>query len=780
MNKHSYKVLEFDKLLEEVGKYAILEETYLKFVEFEPYKDLNIIGKELEIVSDMMELFQFDGGLELSGITNINQLLKKIELIGTYLDAEELNRIKKALRVIRVLKNKLDETENKYKSFNNRYKKLPTYKGIEDLIEAAIELNGDIKDTASIDLRDIRVNKKLISANIRDKFDALMNNPDYSKAIQDRIITERDGRSVIPIKADFKGQIKGIEHDRSGSGQTVFIEPLSVVALNNKKRELLVKEREEIRKVLLRLTDMVRTNSEGISEIGEAILDLDFLTAKVKYSLDNNCKIPKLINKERINLIDARHPFIPKDEVVPLSFSVGDRFNLMLITGPNTGGKTVALKTAGLLTLMTQSAIPIPASEKTEIGVFSGVYADIGDEQSIVQNLSSFSAHLKNVQEILSVVNRGSLVLLDELGSGTDPMEGSAFAMAVLDFLREKNAKALVSTHYSEVKAYGYNEEGVESASMEFNAETLAPTYRLLLGIPGESNALKIARGLGISEEIIGRAEKYISEEDKKVESMIAGIKEKSGEVEKMQLELSELKSQAKLFKAEYEQKLIDIEKEKNEMISKAYDEANQLVKNAEEKAKALIKKIQTEDVKKEELKAASKSLSMLRRAIDEDKKKKVKKPKIKSLDIKFKKGEKVFVKSLTQEATVLKIMEDRQELQVQAGILKLVIEYSDVKKLEEKKVNNFTKAHQVKRSNSSSKIDLRGKMIDDAIHELESYLDKAMLTGYNYVQVVHGKGTGALRKGIQKYLKTSNYVAEFRDADQNEGGLGCTIVQLK
>lgn len=780
MNNHSLKVLEFDKLKAELAEYAYIDKTKENIMGLKPYRDSTELKRELDSTMHFFELLKYDGGIELSGIKDMEGLIKKIELVGTYFYPEDLLIIRKNLRVFRLAKTKFEELQDKYRSLYLKTKDVPTFKGIEDLIDKSIEDNGEIADTASPEIRDIRRHKRNISDNIKSKFDGILNNPTYAKAIQEKIVTIRDGRHVIPIKADFKGVIKGIEHDRSATGQTVFIEPLTIVSLNNKMRELEVREREEVKKILLRLTDLVRLNKDGINQIANVILELDMYYAKAMYGIENNCVRATITEKEKLNLIKARHPFIPKDEVVPLTFSIGKDYDIMLITGPNTGGKTVALKTAGLLALMALSGMLIPADEKTEIGMFTGIYADIGDEQSIEQNLSSFSGHLKNVQEILESVNKGSLVLLDELGSGTDPMEGSAFAMAVIDYLKDKKVKSIISTHYSEVKAYGYNEEGVESASMEFNSETLSPTYRLLLGIPGESNALKIAKRLGLSKEIIDRAEKYISEEDKKVESMISSIKEKSNKLESMEEEITKLKEQAEIFKAEYEDKLRRVEAEKNDIIKSAYEESDKLVKDAQAKAKALIEKIKKDENKKEELKATEKSLNMLRQAIRKDREKTIKKEAKIINKIKLTKGEKVYIKSLNGEAQVLKIDEGKGTAQVQAGILKLVVSFDDIKKLEVKKAKKQVKAFVSTRSSAKSEIDLRGRMVDDAIHELEEYLDRAMLSGYNEVYIIHGKGTGMLRKGVQNFLKTSRYIASYRDANQNEGGLGCTVALLK
>lgn len=778
MNRHSYTVLEFDKLREEISNYSAIEENHYKILGLEPFKDFSSLNRELDVLRDFTDFLKFDGGLETAGMKDICKMTKKSQLIGTYLDVEDLWDINHNLRLFRVFKNRLDDL-NKYKDLRDKFNDVPILRGIEDTINKAIDNNKEIKDDASLDLRDIRIHKKTLAMNIKRKFDELFNEPQFAKVFQEKIITERDGRSVVPVKADFKGQLKGIEHDRSSSGQTVFIEPLSIVALNNKNRELEIKEREEIRKILLRITDYIRNSKDDIDRVGEAVITLDILNARAMYGIEKKCVVPNINNREILTLVDARHPFIPASSVVPLTFEIGKDYNTLLITGPNTGGKTVALKTAGLLTLMALSGIPIPAHEHSSIGFFTGVYADIGDEQSIEQSLSSFSAHLKNVQEIFENVTRASLVLLDELGSGTDPAEGSAFAMAVIDYLKDKKCKSIITTHYSEVKAHGYNEEGIETASMEFNVETLSPTYRLLIGIPGESNALTIARRLGVSEEVINKAKSYISDDNKKIEKMISNIKDKADELDIMKRQVEFLKEAAQRDKEAFEEKLRVLEKEKNDILKEAYEKADRMMKEMQSKAAALVEKIQKEDNKKEDIKNVQKSLNMLRSALQDDKTKTVaEKPKV-ARKVDFKVGERVFVNSLNQFANVLKINLSKETVQVQAGILKLEVSLDDVKVVEEKKqkvYNSFSH----KKTAVRSEIDLRGKMVDEAVYELETYLDRAVMNSYNEVYVIHGKGTGALREGILNYLKKCPYVKEYRIGGHGEGGLGCTVVTLK
>ena len=778
MNRHSYTVLEFDKLREEISNYSAIEENHYKILGLEPFKDFSSLNRELDILRDFTDFLKFDGGLETAGMKDICKMTKKSQLIGTYLDIEDLWDINHNLRLFRVFKNRLEDL-NKYKDLRDKFNDVPILRGIEDIINKTIDNNKEIKDDASLDLRDIRIHKKTLAMNIKRKFDELFNEPQFSKVFQEKIITERDGRSVVPVKADFKGQIKGIEHDRSSSGQTVFIEPLSIVALNNKNRELEIREKEEIRKILLRITDYIRNSKDDIDRVGEAVITLDILNARAMYGIEKKCVVPNINNREVLTLVEARHPFIPVSSVVPLTFEIGKDYNTLLITGPNTGGKTVALKTAGLLTLMALSGIPIPAHEHSSIGFFTGVYADIGDEQSIEQSLSSFSAHLKNVQEILENVTKASLVLLDELGSGTDPAEGSAFAMAVIDYLKDKKCKSIITTHYSEVKAYGYNEEGIETASMEFNVETLSPTYRLLIGIPGESNALTIARRLGVSEEVINKAKSYISDDNKKIEKMISNIKDKADELDIMKRQVEFLKEAAQRDKEAFEEKLRVLEKEKNDILKEAYEKADRMMKEMQSKAAALVEKIQKEDNKKEDIKNVQKSLNMLRSALQDDKTKTVtEKPKV-ARKVDFKVGERVFVNSLNQFANILKINLSKETVQVQAGILKLEVSLDDVKVVEEKKqkvYNSFSH----KKTAVRSEIDLRGKMVEEAVYELETYLDRAVMNSYNEVYVIHGKGTGALREGILNYLKKCPYVKEYRIGGHGEGGLGCTVVTLK
>lgn len=778
--KKNYDVLEFYKIINELIDLSRLEKTKEKFLDIDIIKEKSILDRELMLMKEMIDFYKYDDGLELAGLADITKMMNSIDIIGSYLSVEDLATLKKNLTIFRISKSRAKNVRDKYKTIWNLFSDVEEVREIENFISEAINDEGILKDDASIGLRDVRRQKQNINANIKEKFDELISNKNTQNAIQERIVTQRNDRYVIAVKTDFKGLIKGIEHDRSATGSTVYIEPLNVVSLNNKLREYEAREREEIRKILLRITEIVKTKKEEILEIKEILERLDFIDAKTTYSVNKKCIVPKIINKEYLKLVEARHPLIDENTVVPINFELGNPENIMLITGPNTGGKTVTLKVAGLLTIMALSGIPIPANEKTEVGYFHNVLADIGDEQSLEQNLSSFSGHVSKIKDIIEHASSKSLVLMDELGSGTDPMEGAAFAMAIIDYLNKKHVTSIITTHYSEVKAYAFNTTGIKSASMEFNVETLSPTYRLLEGIPGESNALIIARKYGISEEIIENAKSYISEDNQRVEEMLKSIKEKNDKLEMMHVQLEATRAELDKQKNIYEQKMVKLENEKNEIIKRAYEEADNYLKNMQAKAKNLIDKINSEESKKEDAKNAQRSLNMLRESFITDKKKNVKEKKIITQNVDFAVGEEVLVKTMNQNGKILKIMPDNR-IQVQTGILKLVVSTDDIVKIQKKKTNKFKNFASLKRTSQvRGEIDLRGMNADEAIAELETYMDRAMLTGYHEIYIIHGKGTMVLRKKIHEYLRTSKYVTEFKDANQNEGGVGCTIVTLK
>ncbi|WP_288847990.1 endonuclease MutS2 [uncultured Sneathia sp.] len=772
-------ILEYYKIKNELIDYAILNSTKEKFLDLTLYTSKEKLEEELSLMLDMIDFYKYDDGFSIEVIKDIDTPLKSLEILGSYLETVDLSNIRMDIILYRKCKSRAKNVRDKYKRIYDLFVSSIDTKDLETVLNDIIDDDGNILETASPLLKDVRKQKHIINETIKDKLEGYINDPKFSNAIAEKFITTRNDRYVLAIKTDFKGLIKGIEHDKSSTGNTTYLEPLGIVSLNNRLREYEAREREEIRKILIRITEYIRGKKEEVLSINETLKRLDFLNAKVIFSHNHDCTVPKILTKGTFKLVNARHPFIPKDKVVPISFSIDEKSSLMLITGPNTGGKTVTLKVAGLLSIMALSGIPIPSDESSQILMFDRILADIGDEQSIEQNLSSFSSHVSSIANILKDSTSKSLILLDELGSGTDPIEGAAFAMSIIDYLNNMGCYGIISTHYSEVKAHAYNNQGIKTSSMEFDVKTLAPTYRLIEGIPGESNALIIAKKYGISDDIIQNAKSYISEDNKKVEKMLQAIKKQNEDLELANEKVRALTEELNEKKEEYNKKIFDLEYQKEEILNESIKKADEYIRNMQAKAKALIEKINQEDASKQNVKDTQRSINMLYNSIIEDKKKSSKPSKIKIKDTGFSVGEEILVKSLNKTAKIIKILDTKASLQVQAGILKMVIPIADAIKLKHK--NTKPKGTVIyKRSDSKTEIDVRGMIASEAIHDIESFLDKAVLTGYTLVYIVHGKGTMVLRQKIREYLKTSPYVKEFKDAEQNEGGHGCTVVTLK
>lgn len=772
-------ILEYYKIKNELIDYAILNSTKEKFLDLTLYTSKEKLEEELSLMLDMIDFYKYDDGFSIEVIKDIDTPLKSLEILGSYLETVDLSNIRMDIILYRKCKSRAKNVRDKYKRIYDLFVSSIDTKDLETVLNDIIDDDGNILETASPLLKDVRKQKHIINETIKDKLEGYINDPKFSNAIAEKFITTRNDRYVLAVKTDFKGLIKGIEHDKSSTGNTTYLEPLGIVSLNNRLREYEAREREEIRKILIRITEYIRGKKEEVLSINETLKRLDFLNAKVIFSHNHDCTVPKILTKGTFKLVNARHPFIPKDKVVPISFSIDEKSSLMLITGPNTGGKTVTLKVAGLLSIMALSGIPIPSDESSQILMFDRILADIGDEQSIEQNLSSFSSHVSSIANILKDSTSKSLILLDELGSGTDPIEGAAFAMSIIDYLNNMGCYGIISTHYSEVKAHAYNNQGIKTSSMEFDVKTLAPTYRLIEGIPGESNALIIAKKYGISDDIIQNAKSYISEDNKKVEKMLQAIKKQNEDLELANEKVRALTEELNEKKEEYNKKIFDLEYQKEEILNESIKKADEYIRNMQAKAKALIEKINQEDASKQNVKDTQRSINMLYNSIIEDKKKSSKPSKIKIKETGFSVGEEILVKSLNKTAKIIKILDTKASLQVQAGILKMVIPIADAIKLKHK--NTKPKGTVIyKRSDSKTEIDVRGMIASEAIHDIESFLDKAVLTGYTLVYIVHGKGTMVLRQKIREYLKTSPYVKEFKDAEQNEGGHGCTVVTLK
>jgi DNA mismatch repair protein MutS2 len=603
-----------------------------------------------------------------------------------------------------------------------------------------------------------------------------------STMLSDAIITIRNDRFVIPVKQEYRSVYGGIIHDQSSSGQTLFIEPQAIVQLNNVLQETRVKETQEIERILVELSEKVGAFTPELLHNVKVLAQIDFLVAKAKYAKAIKGSKPILNNEGRVKLFKAKHPLIPNDVVVANDIFLGDEFTTIVITGPNTGGKTVTLKTIGLCTLMAQSGLQIPALDGSETAVFSSVYADIGDEQSIEQSLSTFSSHMVNIVDILKHVDYDSLVLFDELGAGTDPQEGAALAISILDEVYKRGARVIATTHYPELKAYGYDREGVINASVEFNVETLSPTYKLLIGVPGRSNAFEISKRLGLEENVISNARSHIGEDTNKVENMIASLEDSRKKAEEEELEAKNHLKQAEILHKDLQKQIDEYHQERDAMVEKAAKEAAAIVENAQREAEAIIadlRKLRLEkhaDVKEHELIDAKKRL--------EEAAPKVKKTTNKAarpLDKSLKPGDEVKVVSFGQKGHLIEKVSNN-EWQVQIGIMKMKVKESDLEFIKSTKVKETKPLTTIKGRDYhvSVELDLRGERFENAISRVEKYVDDALLAGYSSVSIIHGKGTGALRSGVQEYLKNHRSVKRIRFGEAGEGGTGVTVVEFK
>ena len=779
------KTLEFDKIKQYMKEQAITFFGKEKVEEMLPSTSVKVVQKWQNETEEAASLLLRKVELPLSPISDIDSVLKKVAM-GGVLNPKELLEICDVLRIARRLKGYLASDEIEISYLNDYFDNLYTNKNLEDEIERCIKSEEEIDDRASKELYDIRRKIANLELQIKDKLNEIVRS--NSKYLQDAVITFRNDRYVIPVKQEYKGEVEGLMHDYSASGSTVFIEPSSVFQKNNEIRELKNEEKLEIERILSLLTQMVSPLTMQIEMSLENIGMIDFIFAKAKYGLSIDGFMPKLNTDNYINLKKARHPLIEKSKVVPIDVWLGKEFTTLVITGPNTGGKTVTLKTVGLLTIMAECGLLIPASENSEIAIFENIYTDIGDEQSIEQSLSTFSSHMTNIVSILSEVSKDSLVLLDELGSGTDPVEGAALAMATLDHLHSIGSPTIATTHYSELKTYAIQTEGVENASCEFNVETLKPTYKLLIGFPGKSNAFAISKRLGLSEEILEKASSYLSAEDVRFEDVISDMEEDIRNAreerelsKKMLLEASDTKK-----RIEDEQK--KLEDKKDAILLKAKEQARDILLEAEEEANEIIKELtllKSQKQKDDRNKRAEENRKKLKKSISEIQKdltipKKEVKNSLDPNDVTP--GEKFYIPSLDQEVTAISRPDKKGNVMVQSGIIKLTTHISQLEKInmpqKEAKVavNSYVKS---KAQTISSEINLLGNTVDEAIETLDKYLDDAYLSGVGQVRIVHGKGSGALRNGIHQYLKKHPHVKSYRLGVYGEGDSGVTIVEL-
>ncbi|HJV44412.1 MAG TPA: endonuclease MutS2 [Bacillota bacterium] len=782
MGDRTFQTLEFNKVIEQLMRYASSSLGKEIIDELTPTTDVEEATRRQQFTFEGYTVLRIKGTAPLGGIRDIRRPISKAHL-GGILSALELLDISSTLssgwRLKRFIEN--IEEEHEIPLLTELVQGIERVQAVDEEISSCINEHGEIVDQASPTLGQIRSQIRMTEGRIKDKLDQIMRSSSYQKMLQENIVSVRGDRYVIPVKQEYRHVFGGMVHDQSASGATLFIEPEAVVQANNQLREWRFKEEREIERILQRLSGMVAEHFEFIKENVSILAELDFIFAKAAYAHSIRATQPKLNSKGYIKLRRARHPLIPIKEVVPIELEMGKEYTSLIITGPNTGGKTVTLKTIGLHALMAASGLHIPADEECEMAIFSGIYADIGDEQSIEQNLSTFSGHMTNIVRILNEMDGNSLILLDELGAGTDPTEGAALAIAILDKMYQRGARVVATTHYSELKAFAYNSKNVLNASVEFDVETLRPTYRLLIGVPGRSNAFAIAGRLGLSEEIIEVAKEQVSHEDIKIETMIASLADDRLKAEQDRKRAEELTTEAEAIRFELEKERAKFVEEKNELLVKAEHEARRSVAQARKEAEEIISQLRRL-AQEEQVGIKEHKLIEAKKRLDESVPTFVKEQKKKSgVRTGFRIGDEVRVPSLGQKGEVIADL-GNQEFQIQMGIMKMNMKAEDlelIKPTKKKEVVTYTRVR-LSRDTVRPELDLRGYTIDDAILAIDKYLDDAVMSNLHQVALIHGKGTGALRVGVHNFLKKHRSVQSFRFGGQGEGGLGATIVELK
>ncbi|NTW72489.1 MAG: endonuclease MutS2 [Eubacteriaceae bacterium] len=788
MNQKTIRTLEFNKIVAILAGFAVSESGKEEILKITPDTDAAKILQMLDETDEGVMALVKNGNIPLSGFFDIRYVLKKAR-INSILTLRELVRVKDLLKIAGDVMKYLAEIKDLQTQMPNLSEMNSMLDKVSHLykkIDQSIVSEEEVSDSASPELFRIRreINKK--NHQIREKLNSMISSPAYQKYLQDNIITIRQDRFVIPVKQESRGSVPGIIHDQSSSGATLFIEPMAVVELNNGLRTLYLQEDKEIEKILAELTVRVAENTDSLQTDFEILLKLDIIFAKSKYALDLGCNRPKISENKILDLKQCRHPLIDRSKVVPSDIRLGRDFNALIITGPNTGGKTVALKTAGLMCLMAQSGMFIPVKDGSEICIFKSIFADIGDEQSIEQSLSTFSSHMTNIVGIIQKVEEGSLILLDELGAGTDPTEGAALAMAILDYLHRKGAYTMVTTHYSELKQYALSTPGMENASVEFDVNTLSPTYKLSIGVPGKSNAFEISRRLGLKEEVITEAKEYLSEEKIRFEDVIKEIEDNRKKISEELKTAAQIRLDNEILMSNIEKlkQEADLYKEKAKL--EAAEESLKIIRDAKEEAGLIIKEMQ--QIRESRPKDSFRDLEILRKELKEkedrisDKYKRVATISQKS-EKPFKKGDHVLVKSLNQKGFIIQEPGEDGMAMVEIGIMKMKMNISDMihKEPDKKAVNRFSrKSVNSKATSIKSSIDLRGMNAEEVVMDLEKYIDDAYLANLKQVTIVHGKGTGVLRKAVHQLLKRNGHVEAYRFGEFNEGGDGATIVTIK
>ncbi len=793
MNEKVLKTLEYNKIIQRLTDFACSKEAKERCLALHPLTDKAEIEHLQQQVADALTRLFKAGHLSFSGVHSIHESLKRLE-IGGSLNTTELLRICNLLEAAKRAKafSRSEKSDLPDDSLTAYFQELEPLTPLQEEIRRCILSEDEIADDASPALHKIRKSMRGMNDKIRNQMNSMINNSTTRAYLQDTVITMRDGRFCLPVKAEAKSQVPGMIHDQSSTGSTLFIEPLAVVNLNNELRELFLKEQEEIEVILANLSNLVGEYSEQLAHDYEILVELDFIFAKANLASEYDGVAPTFNEEGRIHIKKGRHPLLDKKKVVPIDVRLGDDFQLLIVTGPNTGGKTVSLKTVGLLTLMGQSGLHIPASERSELAIFEEVFADIGDEQSIEQSLSTFSSHMTNIVRILNQVNDRSLVLFDELCAGTDPTEGAALAISILSRLHAYGARIMATTHYSELKVFALSTPGVENACCEFDVETLSPTYRLLIGVPGKSNAFAISQKLGLSPDLIEDAKGRISENDENFEDLLADLEASRITIEKEHAEINQYKREVEALKEKLEQKQERLDNSRDKILREANEQAMAILKEAKDAADETIRNFNKYGKGTAPMSEMEKERTKIRNKMSETEKKLSNGKKAAAPNHKVPKnlrvGDSVKVLSMNLKGTVHTLPNAKGELYVQMGILRSLVNVNDLVLLEEdtspaSKKFSKTGAGKIKMAKSASvstEINLIGKTTDEAIALLDKYLDDAYIAHLPSVRIVHGKGTGALRNAVQSHLKRCKIVKSYHLGEFGEGDAGVTIAEFK
>lgn len=792
MREKTLRILEYNKILTKLEEQAGSEMAKKVVSGLRPFHEIPVIRDMLMETTEAVRLILHKGPLPLGGFYDIEDSLHRARKGGS-LTMKQLLQIHFNLSLARRVTTFLKSDLPPLPVIQSIGEVIAVHKNLEDEIDRCILSEDEMADNASPELKQIR--RAILRQNdaLKSKINHIINSAENRTMLQDAIVTVRDGRYVIPVKQEHRGKFPGIVHDQSSTGATVFIEPQVIVNLNNELRQLELQEKAEIERILAELTARVAEHYHDLLNNQKLLVQLDVIMAKGKLSMLQHGEEPQISEDGELVLKEARHPLLDPKKVVPIDLSIGGSYNTLVITGPNTGGKTVTLKTAGLLSMMAQTGLHIPAAGGSRIPVWKDIFADIGDEQSIEQSLSTFSSHMTNIVDIVKHAGEGCLVLVDELGAGTDPTEGAALAIAILEDLEKKGAATIATTHYTELKKYAISTEGVENASMEFNVETLSPTYRLAIGVPGKSNAFEISQKLGLPGEIIETSRRLLDGGDIQFEEVISALEADKKAAEEERDEAVRLNQEMKIRKEELEQQAKKLEEKKTEILNKAKEEARQILQEAKDVSKEVQEELR--ELKKIE------SLGQRNRIFDENRKKlrdaagKYREKVIREVNDnpvsaeELRLGDRVKVLSLGQHGEIVTLPDEKGELTVQVGILKAKVNLDDIMLIEggaldvnrpRKVRKNYGSMYKTKTQNVSISIDVRGKSLDDAVMDVDKYLDDATMAGLKEVTIIHGRGEGILRKGLQEMMRSHKHVKRFRKGNFDEGGDGVTVVTLK